>query len=57
MKNHFTIEEVVQITGKSQTSIYRYIQNGKLKTTRVERQGKPSHSISLKDLETFLGYE
>ncbi|MEQ8192401.1 MAG: hypothetical protein ABRQ39_30830 [Candidatus Eremiobacterota bacterium] len=50
-KTCFTIEEIVKLTGRSSTSIYRYIKNGKLKANKVKGDGKPSYVISVDDVE------
>lgn len=50
-KTCFTIEEIVKLTGRSSTSIYRYIKNGKLKANKVKGGGKPSYVISVDDFE------
>lgn len=52
MANGFmTIEEVAKFLRVSYNTIYRAIQNGKLKTLRAGRQ----HRIRQEDLEEYLG--
>lgn len=57
MGNRLTIQEVIDITGKSKTAIYRIIKNGKLKTYKREKAGKPIYEVDIKDLEEFLGHQ
>ncbi len=57
MGKHLTIQEAIAISGKSKTTIYRYINRGKLTTHKKEFQGKDIYTVKLKDLESCLGYE
>ena len=43
MKDNFTIEEVITITGISKTTIYRNIKNGNLKTIKEKTRGRDSY--------------
>ena len=50
-----TIQDVVRLTGKSKTTVYRYIKQGKLKGEIVKQHGKELIYVANKDLEEFLG--
>jgi hypothetical protein len=50
----FSIEEIVKLTGRSSTSIYRYIKSGKLKAKKIKGEGKPSYVIAVNDAEGFF---
>lgn len=56
-KTCFTIEEIVALTGRSSTSIYRYIKSGKLKANKVKGDGKPSYIIPINEVEDFFGID
>ena len=55
MKNTYNIKEIAELIGKSDTSIYRYIKNGKLLSHTVTHNGKEYLQVKKSDLETFLG--
>ncbi|MEQ8191402.1 MAG: hypothetical protein ABRQ39_25785 [Candidatus Eremiobacterota bacterium] len=55
MRNQFTIEEIIKITGKSKSTIYRDIKKGRLKVKQGEKRGKPVYLITNKELESYNG--
>ncbi|MEQ8223740.1 MAG: hypothetical protein ABRQ37_15610 [Candidatus Eremiobacterota bacterium] len=55
MRNQFTIEEIIKITGKSKSTIYRDIKRGRLKVKQGEKRGKPVYLITNKEIEAYSG--
>lgn len=47
MRNQFTIEEIIKITGKSKSTIYRDIKRGRVKVKQGEKRGKPVRKLSI----------
>ncbi len=56
MKKGFTIKEIAEITGKSDTTIYRYLKKGKIPFFTVEKDGQTIYQVKKSDLESFLGH-
>ena len=56
MEEPLTIQDVARVTGRSTTSVYRYVKKGKLKHTTLKQHGKTIYQIKKSDLERFLGY-
>jgi len=49
-----TLNEICVMTGKSYTSVLRYVKSGKLKSITMTIQGKPSYKVKRADLERFI---
>jgi excisionase family DNA binding protein len=56
MKKGFTIKEIAEITGKSDTTIYRYLKKGKIPFFTVEKDGQTIYQVKKSDIESFLGH-
>jgi len=56
MEKAFTIKEIAEITGKSDTTIYRYLKKGKIPFFTVEKDGQTIYKVKTVDLERFLGH-
>lgn len=56
MKKGFTIKEISEITGKSDTTIYRYLKKGKIPFFTVEKDGQTIYQVKKSDIESFLGH-
>lgn len=49
-----TLNEICVMTGKSYTSVLRYVKSGKLKSITMTIQGKPCYKVKRVDLERFI---
>jgi len=49
-----TLNEICVMTGKSYTSVLRYVKSGKLKSVTMTIQGKPCYKVKKSDLERFI---
>lgn len=49
-----SLNEICEMTGKSYTSVLRYVKSGKLKSVTMTIQGKPCYKVKKSDLERFL---
>ena len=52
MKKFYTPKELIQLLGFSKNTIYRYLEEGKIKSTRM---GKGSFRIPASEVEKWLG--
>ena len=57
MKHPLSIQDIVMITGKSKTTIFRYIKKGKLKSETQVTQGNTTYFVEKEELEQFLNRE
>lgn len=57
MKHPLSIQDIVMITGKSKTTIFRYIKKGKLKSETQVTQGNTTYFVEKEELERFLNRE
>ena len=56
MEKAFFIKEIAEITGKSDTTIYRYLKKGKIPFFTIEKDGQTIYKVKKADLESFLGH-
>jgi hypothetical protein len=49
-----TLNEICVMTGKSYTSVLRYVKSGKLKSVTMTIQGKPCYKVKRSDMERFI---
>jgi len=54
MEKAFNIKEIAEITGKSHTTIYRYIKKGKIPFFTLQKDGQTVFQVKQQDLEGFL---
>lgn len=50
----YSISDIAKITGKSSTSIYRYVKTGKLPSFAMTQHGKEVFRVKKEDLDRFL---
>lgn len=55
IKNHYSIDEIIIITGKSKSTLYREIKSGKLKVKKTLKRGKPVYLVLANELESYIG--